>query len=63
MLDFLYKSKDFIKFVIYRYHDGCEAIQIDNIPELKKLLPWKFRIAALKVMNVESIYGTSVLDK
>ncbi len=63
MLDFLYKSKDFIKFVIYRYHDGCEAIQIDNIPELKKLLPWKFCIEACKVMNVGSIYVTNVLDK
>lgn len=44
-LDPIYESKDKIHYVIYVYNDGIEIININNIPEIKKLLPWDYCIA------------------
>lgn len=60
MLDYLYTYKEQITFVVYIYYDGYEIIKLENIPELKKLLPWDFTVYTLAVRNVESIYGISV---
>ena len=60
MLEHLYTYKEQIMFVIYMYYEGCEIIKLENIPELKKLLPWDFKVYALTVGNLESIYGISV---
>lgn len=57
MLDFLFDYKDQVEFVIYVYHDGCEIIKLEHIPELKKLLPWDFSVEPLRVFNLESVYG------
>lgn len=45
MLDFMYEFKDLMKFVVYVCHDGVEIIKLENIPELKKLLPRGLAIA------------------
>ena len=63
MLDYLYTYKEQIAFVIYLYYDGCEVIKLENIPELKKLLPWDFFVHPLIVWNDEVMYGISVSNK
>ncbi len=44
MLNYIYKYKDCIKYVVYVYDDGCEIIKLESIPYLIKLIPWNYRI-------------------
>lgn len=55
-LDFIYKNKDKIHYVVYVYNSGIEVINTNNIPEIKKLLPWDYCIAAYKVTIATDTY-------
>lgn len=45
ILKFIKTYYDNIKYVIYVYNKGVEVINVDNISELIKLLPWDFCVA------------------
>lgn len=61
LLKFIYKFKDKIKFVIMVCGDNVEIICVENIPELLKLIPYKFEIHAPSIMCEQtSLYGISV---
>lgn len=61
LLNFVYEFKNLIKFAIMVCGNNVEVINIENIPELLKLLPYKFEIHAPTVMGREvSLYGISV---
>lgn len=61
LLNFVYEFKNLIKFVIMVCGNNVEVINIENIPELLKLLPYKFEIHAPTFMGREvSLYGISV---
>ncbi len=59
LLDFIYKYKDEIKYVIFVYRDGFEIIRLVNIPYLLKLIPWEYTIYPMTVKNVSSLYNVS----
>jgi hypothetical protein len=44
VLDYLYRFKEQIEFVIYRYSDGIEIIKLENILLLKRCMMWRYRI-------------------
>lgn len=61
LLNFIYKFKDKINFVIMVCGYNVEIICVENIPELLKLIPYKFEISAPSVMYRESsLYGISI---
>lgn len=63
LLKFIYKFRDKINFVIMVCGENVEIICIENIPELLKLIPYKFEIHAPSVMCEQtSLYGISVPD-
>jgi hypothetical protein len=45
VLDYLYRFKEQIEFVIYRYSDGIEIIKLENIPIIKQCITRKYEIA------------------
>ena len=59
LLDFIYKYRDEIKYVIFVYQDGFEIIRLVNIPYLLKLIPWEYIIYPMTVKNVSSLYNVS----
>lgn len=44
MLNFLYENKETIQYVIYVYNKGVEIINVSNIPELLKHMPFDYYI-------------------
>ena len=63
LLNFIYKFKDKINFVIMVCGYNVEIIFVENIPELLKLIPYKFKIHAPSIMCKQaSLYGISVPD-
>ena len=63
LLNFVYKFKDKIDFVIMVCGNNVEIICVENIPELIKLIPYKFEIHAPSVMCKQtSLYGISIPD-
>ncbi|MDE6016977.1 MAG: hypothetical protein K2H41_15030 [Acetatifactor sp.] len=63
LLNFVYKFKDKINFVIMVCGNNVEIICVENIPELLKLIPYKYEIYAPSVMCKQtSLYGISVPD-
>lgn len=60
MLDFLYQYRNKITFVIYASYNRIEIIKIENIPEMKKLIPWQYVVCPLYVHNREFLYGISI---
>ncbi|MCH5320545.1 MAG: hypothetical protein J1E36_02200 [Eubacterium sp.] len=47
ILEFIYKYKNKINYVIYVFSKGLEIIKLNNILEINKLFPWNFHIVAL----------------
>lgn len=63
LLRFIYKFEDKINFVIMVCGDNVEIICVENIPELLKLIPYKFEIHAPSfICEQTSLYGISALS-
>ena len=61
LLGFIYDFRHIIKFVIMVSGDSVEVICVKNIPELLKLLPYKFDIYVPTIVGRQvSLYGVSV---
>ncbi len=60
LLDFMYRNKRYIKYVIFVYCGGFEIIRLDNIPYLLKILPWDYIIYPLEVKLISSLYNISI---
>lgn len=60
LLQYVYKFKDAIKYVVFLNHTRIEVIRTENIPYLIKLLPWDYVIYPLMVNTVASVYNISV---
>lgn len=52
-----------MKYVIFVFESGFEVIEIENIPELLKLLPWEFNIYPIVVENRETICAQNIAIK
>lgn len=59
-MQYVYKFKDAIKYVVFLNHTRIEVIRTENIPYLIKLLPWDYVIYPLMVNTVASVYNISV---
>ena len=63
LLNFVYNFKDKINFVIMVCGNNVEIICVENIPELLKLIPYKYEIHAPSIICKQtSLYGKSVPD-
>ena len=60
LLSFVYEYREVVKYVIFKNMDYFEVIATETIPELLKLLPWKYQFYPCMVTEVRSIYGTSI---
>ena len=60
LLNFVYEYREVVKYVIFKNMDYFEVIATETIPELMKLLPWKYQFYPCMVIEVRSIYGTSI---
>jgi len=60
LLNFIYDYRELIKYVIFKNMDYFEVIATETIPELIKLLPWKYQFYPCMVTEVRSVYGTSI---
>lgn len=60
LLNYLYKYRDEIKYVIFVSCNGYEIIQLDKIPYLLKLLPFEYNIYSMYVKTVSSLYNRSI---
>lgn len=60
LLTFIYEYREKIKYVVFKNMDYFEVIATETIPELMKLLPWKYQFYSCMVKEVRSIYGTSI---
>lgn len=61
LLNFVYKFKDKINFVIMVCGNNVEIICVENIPELLKLIPYKFEInAPSNIYQQTSLYNICV---
>lgn len=60
LLEYIYRFKDEIKYVIFVNPARFEVICTKNIPYLKKLLPWEYSIYPLQVATTSSICNISV---
>lgn len=60
LLNYLYKYRDEIKYVIFVYFKGYEIIRLDKIPYLLKLLPFEYNIHSMNVKTVSSLYNISI---
>ena len=61
MLDYVYSFRDRVDMIIFAFFNGWEAIKLESIPELLKLMPWRYRIEPLiGTINVETVYRTRV---
>ena len=63
MLDFIYKYRQEIQYIVYLSRTSVEIISVENIPKLKSLLPWEYRIAAMHMVEHRAAYTVSVPDK
>lgn len=54
LLKYVHQFADTVDIVIWAFFDGWEAIKLENIPEMLKLMPWDYKIAAKTVLDVES---------
>lgn len=63
MLDFIYKYRQEIQYIVYLSRTSVEIISVENIPKLKSLLPWEYRIAAMHMVEHRAAYTISVPDK
>ncbi len=60
LLNFIYDYREMIKYVIFKNMDYFEVIATEAIPELIKLVPWKYQFYPCMVTEVRSVYGTSI---
>ena len=60
LLNIVYGYRKMIKYVIFKNEDYFEVIATETIPELIKLLPWRYQFYPCMVTEVRSIYGTSI---
>lgn len=61
MLEYVYSFRDRVDMIIFAFFNGWEAIKLESIPELLKLMPWRYRIEPLiGTINVETVYRTRV---
>ena len=60
LLDYIYKFRKQIKYVIFVNQVRYEVIRTENIPYLLKLMPWDFVINPLVVTNVSTVKNISV---
>lgn len=60
LLNFVYEYQKEIKYVIFKNIDYFEVISTETIPELIKLLPWKYQFYPCAVTEVRSAYGISI---
>ena len=63
MLDFIYKYRQEIQYIVYLSRTSVEIISVENIPKLKSLLPWEYRIAAMHMVEHRAAYTISVPDE
>ncbi len=60
LLNFIYDYREMVKYVIFKNMDYFEVIAAETIPELIKLLPWRYQFYPCMVTEVRSVYGTSI---
>lgn len=61
LLNYVYECCNLIKYVIFKTFNTYEIINVSNIPELLKLLPWEYTVAACSmVCEQHALYGISV---
>lgn len=60
LLSFMYEYREKIKYVVFKNIDYFEVLATETIPELVKLLPWKYQFYPCMVTEVRSIYGKSI---
>ena len=60
LLNIVYGYRKMIKYVVFKNMDYFEVIATETIPELIKLLPWRYQFYPCMVIEVRSIYGTSI---
>lgn len=60
LLNFIYKYKNQIKYVIFVNYFEFEIIKVENIPYLLELIPWEYQIYTLNVKNVSTLYNLSL---
>lgn len=65
LLKHVHQFADAVDMVIWAFFDGWEAIKLENIHEMLKLMPWNYKIAAKTVLNVESVtkFGVRCIDE
>lgn len=57
LLNYIYEFKDVMKYVVFVYGKEYEAIKIDNIPYILKLMPWNYIIAPyMNPILISSLY-------
>lgn len=57
ILEYMYKFKEKIKYVIFIYGEKCEIIKLENIPYILNLIPWNYDIASkINAMLTFSLY-------
>ena len=60
LLNFIHGYRNKIKYVIFKNVEYFEVIATEAIPELIKLLPWRYQFLPCIVREVRTIYGTSI---
>lgn len=61
LLNYIYGYCDLIKYVIFKTFNTYEIINISNVPELLKLLPWEYTVNACNmVCEQHTLCGISV---
>ena len=60
LLNFIYRYKEQIKYVIFVSNQGIEIICLDKIPYLLKLMPWDYVILPMVVGTVSTLYNISI---
>lgn len=61
LLNYIYQYCDLINYVIFKTFDTYEIINLSNVTELLKLLPWEYIIKPCSVIKEQhTLYGISV---
>lgn len=60
LLKYIYRFADEVDLVIWAFFDGWEAIKLENILEMLKLMPWAYKTEAKTVFNIESVTKAGV---
>ena len=59
MLEYLYKFKDKIDYIIYYYEENFEIIKVENIPELYKWIPNEYLMVPRQIQITHKVYNIS----